>query len=143
MNEYLHLVETFTHTDAFFLGLRDFIIWSRWLLVLAVALTIADLVFGIKAAKFRGEVIRRSRALKRTLNKGCSYILWIVVAYSFGEAFGKPFGIDLIPLIMLITIYGIELESALSNYLEPKGKKVKLDIGKLFGKSDSIKIENK
>lgn len=131
-----------TYTDAFLLGLYDFFIWAKWLLILSFVLSFADLVFGVKAAKHRGEIIRKSRALKRTLNKICSYILWVVVAYFFGKAFGFPFGIDLLPLIMLLVIYGVELESIYSNYFESKGIKAKVNIFKLFSrKTDIIEIE--
>lgn len=133
-----------TYTDMFLLGLRDFFHWSRWLLLLAIILTIADLFFGIRAAKQRNEIVRRSRALKRTMNKICSYLLWIVVAYAFGESFGRPFGIDLLPLLILLIIYGVELESIFSNYFESKGMKIKINIFKLFGnKTNIIEIEDK
>jgi len=133
-----------TYTDVFLLGLCDFFVWAKWLLILALVLSIADLVFGVRAAKSRGELIRRSRALKRTLNKICSYILWIVVAYFFGKAFGFPFGIDLLPLIMLLIIYGVELESIYSNYFESKGIKAKINILKFFSKKvDIIELERK
>lgn len=131
-----------TYTDQFLLGLQHFFIWAKWLLLLALILTVADLRFGVMAAKYRKEKIRRSRALKRTLNKICSYLLWLVVAYTFGNAFGKPFGIDLLPLIILLIIYGVELESIFSNYFETKGMKVKINIFKLFSKKyDLIEIE--
>jgi len=133
-----------TYTDHFLLGLHDFFQWCRWLLLLASILTIADLFFGIKAARYRHETVRRSRALKRTMNKICGYLLWIVVAYTFGESFGKPFGIDLLPLIILLIIYGVELESIFSNYFESKGMKIKINIFKLFSnKTDIIEFEEK
>ena len=133
-----------TYTDFFLLGLNEFFVWAKWLLLLAVVLTIADLVFGVRAARYRGEVIRRSRALKRTLNKITSYVIWLILAYTFGEAFGKPFGIDLLPLIMLLLIYGVEVESIFSNYFETKGMKVKINILKFFGKkADIIEIEER
>ncbi|NDW19279.1 hypothetical protein D0T53_10180 [Dysgonomonas sp. 216] len=133
-----------TYTDYFLLGLNEFFVWAKWLLLLAAILTVADLVFGVRAAKHRGEVIRKSRALKRTLNKISSYVLWIILAYIFGNAFGKPFGIELLPLILLLVIYGVELESIFSNYFEAKGMKVKINIFKLFSKkTDIIEIEEK
>lgn len=133
-----------TYTDHFLLGLNEFFHWCKWLLLLAGILTIADLAFGIKAARHRHETVRRSRALKRTINKICSYLLWIVVAYAFGESFGKPFGIDLLPLIILLIIYGVELESIFSNYFETKGMNIKINFLKFFGnKTEIIEIEEK
>ncbi len=131
-----------TYTDAFLFGLKDFFIWAKWLLLLGFMLTIADLKFGTAAAKKRGENIRKSSALKRTINKICSYCLWLAVSYTFGQAFGQPFGIDLLPLLMLIIIYGVELESIYSNYFEAKGRKIKINIFKFFGKkAELIEIE--
>lgn len=127
-----------TYTDIFLLGLCDFFVWAKWLLMLSLVLSVADLVFGVKAAKRRKETIRKSRALKRTMNKICSYLLWIIVAYFFGKAFGLPFGIDLLPLTMLLIIYGIEIESIYSNYFEYKGIKAKINILKFFSKKTSI-----
>lgn len=131
-----------TLTDSVLVGLIEFIQWAKILMLLAFVLTIADLYFGISAAKVRGETIRRSRAIKRTINKICSYILWVVVAYFFGKAFGVPFGIELLPTIMLLVIYGVEMESIYSNYFEARGKKIKVNILKFFGKkTDIIEIE--
>ena len=127
-----------TYTDQLLIGLQEFFVWARWLLMLAVLLTVADLRFGITAARYRKETIRKSRALKRTINKICNYSMWIALAYVFGEAFGKPFGIDLLPLIILLIIYGVELESIFSNYFEAKGMKVKVNIFSLFSKKTSI-----
>ncbi len=136
------MIDNITYTDAFLLGLKDFLIWSRWLLLLGLILTVADLIFGVNAARFRNEKIRKSRAVKRTLNKICGYLLWIAVSYTFGQAFGQPFGVDLLPLIMLLVIYGVELESIYSNYFESKGRKIKINIFKFFGKkTDIIEIE--
>ncbi|MFV0419827.1 MAG: phage holin family protein [Dysgonomonas sp.] len=131
-----------TYTDHFLVGLIDFFIWAKWLLILAFVLTMADLKFGISASKYRKEEVKRSRAIRRTLDKICSYILWIVVAYTFGQAFGLPFGIDILPIIILIVIYGVELESIYVNYFRSKGKNVKVNVFKFFGKkADIIEIE--
>lgn len=131
-----------TLTDGIIIGLIEFVQWAELLLVLALVLTIADLYFGIGAAKFRKEKIRRSRAVKRTINKICSYVLWVILAYFFGKVFGVPFGIELVPTIMLLIIYGVELESIYSNYFEAKGKKIKVNILSFFSKkTDIIDIE--
>lgn len=131
-----------TYTDHLLIGLVEFFVWAKWLFLLAVCLTICDLKFGISASRYRKEIIKRSRAVRRTIDKICSYCLWVVVAYCFGEAFGKPFGIDLLPLIILIVIYGVELESIYVNYFNAKGKKVKVHIFKFFKKNtDLIEIE--
>ena len=104
----------------------------------------ADLKFGISAAKYRNEIVKRSRAVRRTLDKITNYCLWIILAYTFGQAFGQPFGIDLLPLIILLVIYGVELESIYVNYFAAKGKKVKVNVFKFFSKkNDIIEVEEK
>lgn len=130
------------YTDGFLIGLLDFFIWAKWLLLLAFLLTMADLKFGISAAKYRNEIVKRSRAVRRTLDKITNYCLWIILAYTFGQAFGQPFGIDLLPLIILLVIYGVELESIYVNYFAAKGKKVKVNVFKFFSKkNDIIEVE--
>jgi hypothetical protein len=133
-----------TFTDQFLIGLLDFFAWAKWLLILAFILTMADLKFGISASKYRHEPIKKSRAVRRTLDKISSYVLWIVLAYTFGQAFGLPFGIDLLPVLILIVIYGVELESIYVNYFASKGKNVKVNILKFFSKKvDIIEIKEK
>jgi len=129
-------------TDEFFSGLFEFMKWAKWLFFVALIFTIADLKFGVAAARYRKEDIRRSRAIKRTVNKISDYVIWIILAYTLGMAFGKPFGIDLLPFITLLVIYGVELESIYKNYFEPKGKKVKVNVFAFFRKkTDLIEME--
>lgn len=131
-----------TYTDHFLAGLLEFLMWAKWLLMAALVLTLADLKFGISAARVRKEEIKRSRAVRRTFDKICSYVLWIIIAYTFGQAFGKPFDIDILPIIILLVIYGVELESIYVNYFTTKGKRVKVNIFKYFSrKTDIIEIE--
>lgn len=130
------------YTDKFFFGLIDFFAWAKWLFFLALVLTLSDLKFGIAASQFRKDPIKRSRAIRRTMDKITSYIIWVIMAYSFGQAFGKPFGIDLLPLIILLVIYGVELESIYVNYFAARGKHVKVNFLKFFGKkTDIIEME--
>lgn len=130
------------YTDSFLIGLIEFFIWAKWLLVTAFFLTMADLKFGISAAKYRQEIVKRSRAVRRTLDKITNYCLWVILAYTFGEAFGKPFNVDLLPLLILLVIYGVELESIYVNYFAAKGKNVRVNFLKFFGKkTDLIEIE--
>lgn len=132
------------YTDSFLIGLLDFFLWAKWLLILAFLLTMADLKFGISAAKYRNEIVKRSRAVRRTFDKITNYCLWIILSYTFGQAFGQPFGIDLLPLVILLVIYGVELESIYVNYFAARGKNVKVNFLKFFGKkTDIIDIEEK
>lgn len=110
----------------------------RWVMLAAAILILVDLRFGILAARKRGEVIRFSRAIRRTVNKGTDYICWILLAGTAGQAFGEPFGLPLLPLIILLVIFGCEMNSCYANYFEAHGKKVKVNIFKLFAKKTDI-----
>ena len=61
----------------------EFVEPVKWFIVAALCLIIADFKFGIEASKKRGETIRKSRAIRRTVNKMIDYICWILVATSF------------------------------------------------------------
>ena len=117
----------------------DFVSPIRWFLLAALALVLADLKFGIDAARHRGEVIRKSRAVRRSINKVIDYICWILVATSFGQAFGTPFGIPVLPAIVLLVVYGCEINSCFNNYFEAHGSRLRINIFKWFkSKSDII-----
>lgn len=122
----------------------DFVEPLKWFMLLALILIVADLRFGIAAAKYRGEKIRFSRAGRRTINKIVDYLCWILLAGAIGKAFGVPFDIPLLPAIVLLVIYGFEINSCYGNYFESHGKHVKVDIFKFFRKkADIIDIEEK
>lgn len=120
----------------------DFLEPLKWFLLLGLVLVIADLRFGIEAAQYRKEVIRTSRAIRRTINKMIDYLCWIFVAGTMGEAFGTPFSIVFLPAIVMLVVYGIEINSCYANYFEARGKKVKIDVFKFFAKkSDIIEVK--
>ena len=48
--------------------------------VLAIVLIVVDARFGIEAAVRRGETIRRSRMVRRSINKLVDYICWVTLA---------------------------------------------------------------
>ena len=102
----------------------------KWFLLAALCLILADAKFGVEAAKKRGERIRKSRAIRRTVNKMIDYICWILVANSVGAAFGPPFEIPIIPAIVLFVIYGCEINSCFNNYFEARGSKFRINIFK-------------
>lgn len=125
----------------------------KWFLLAALCLIIADAKFGVEAARNRGEKIRKSRAIRRTINKMIDYICWIMVASSVGAAFGTTFGIPILPAIVLFVIYGCEINSCFNNYFEARGSKFRINIFKWIkgkvpviepeGKNDSKNIEDK
>ena len=110
--------------------------WQRiiWFLILAIILILGDLRFGIAAAKKRGEHIRPSRAVRRSLNKLVDYICWLSIATVVGVNFGSVFGLPLLSVIIMAVVCVIELSSIIDNYLEYKKKKKKINVIKLIAK---------
>lgn len=111
-------------------------------LLLAFVLIIVDLRFGIQASRARGEVIRRSRAIRRSINKMIDYLCWVAVAWLFGLTFGAAFDVPIVTYVVLAVIYGIELQSIIDNYLDCKGIKKRFNvfkfIARLFGRTEII-----
>lgn len=94
----------------------------------ALLVIIVDLIFGIRAAKTRGEAIRISRALRRTLGKTVEYLCWCVLAASLAVATG----IKMLASAMVLVVIGIELISIAQNwYFAKYGKKVQVDVLKV------------
>lgn len=110
---------------------------APWLL-LGMILVIADLRFGIMAAKKRREKIRLSRAIRRTINKMVDYLCWVTLAEVCSMTFEITIGVPVISLGMLFIIYGIEINSCVNNYLEYKGIKKKFNFYKLVGKEELL-----
>lgn len=86
----------------------------------ALILILVDLIFGCSAAKKRGEIVRFSRAVRRTLDKIVSYTCWVILAATLSVAFS----LAALNKIILGVVMGIEMISVISNYFEIKGKKV-------------------
>lgn len=105
-----------------------------WFLILAVILILGDLRFGIAAARKRGEKIRPSRAVRRSLNKLVDYICWLSIATVVGINFSTVFGVPLLSVIIMAVVCIIELSSIIDNYLEYKGIKQKVNIIKLIAR---------
>lgn len=108
--------------------------WQQmlWFLILAVILILSDLRFGIAAARKRGEKIRPSRAVRRSLNKLVDYICWLSIATVVGVNFGNVFGLPLLSVIIMAVVCIIEMSSIIDNYLEYKGIKQKVNVIKLI-----------
>ena len=108
--------------------------WQQmlWFLILAIILILGDLRFGIAAAKKRGEKIRPSRAVRRSINKLVDYICWLSIATVVGINFGTVFDIPLLSVIIMAVVCIIEMSSIIDNYLEYKGIKKKVNLIKLI-----------
>ena len=124
-------------------GFLEFVEPLKWFFLLGLILIIVDLRFGVLAALKRGEKIRVSRAIRRTANKMIDYLSWILVAGAMGKAFGMPFDVPILPAIVLLVIYGCEVNSCYGNYFESRGKKVRVNVFKFFAKKvDIIEVDD-
>lgn len=97
----------------------------RWLILLCLVLIVADLKFGIEKAMAQGEIIRTSRALRRTINKFIDYLCWLMFGVVFAEAFAVPLGIEYMTVtvcIMLLACFN-EIDSIIQNYHAARGIK--------------------
>ena len=83
----------------------------------ALALVILDLLYGIRAAKHRGERARLSTAVRRSTTKVFSYIIWLVLASTLALAFH----VNWLEWGVLGLVYVNEMASIVGNYLETKG----------------------
>lgn len=102
--------------------------------VLAIVLIVVDARFGIEAAVRRGEKIRRSRMVRRSINKLVDYICWVTLAGMFGRVFGEELGIPLLSVVLLVIIYGIEITSCFNNYFEAHGITRRVNLFRLLGR---------
>lgn len=83
----------------------------------AVFLICLDLVYGCRAARFRGEKVRVSTAVRRTVTKLFTYVCWIVLASTLALSFSH----DWLEWVVLGIVYLNEIASIVGNYLETKG----------------------
>lgn len=113
--------------------------------IVVFAVVVLDLIQGIKASIKRGEEIRVSRAIRRTVSKLFEYICWVVLATTLSLAVNWSALQYIILCIPLIT----EMISIVDNYLFSKGKKITgLNFWKIFGSKlgvdlDDVKIEDR
>lgn len=113
-----------------------------FLIVAAVLITV-DLYFGIRSAKKRGEVVRASTALRKTIGKAFEYVCWVTLSASIGVAFE----FKALEWVVLGLVMGNELMSIIGNYFFVHGYKISgFDFMKLIKSktgidTDDIKIE--
>lgn len=109
---------------SFIAEMQQLIYDMRWFLLLCVVLIVVDLKFGIENSQAHGELIRTSRALRRTVNKLIDYLCWLMFSAVFAEAFAVPFGVDIMPVaagVMLLACFN-EIDSILQNYHAARGQ---------------------
>lgn len=119
-----------TALSPFIEGWQYLIVW----LILACTLILGDLRFGIMAARKRGEKIRSSRAIRRTINKLVDYLCWVSIAMVMGGTFGNIFGVPVLAAIIMVIVCAVELSSIFDNYFEYRGLKKKFNVWKFFSK---------
>ena len=95
-------------------------------LVLAVPIIILDLLYGIRAAKYRGEKVRWTTAIRRTVDKAVGYVMWCAAAVMIVQLFE----VEWLDKAILGLVYGNEFISVIANYLETKG--ITLSVGALW-----------
>ena len=83
----------------------------------AIILIALDLFYGCRAARYRGEKVRVSTAVRRTVTKVFTYLCWIILASTLALSFGH----DWLEWSVLGLVYLNELASIVGNYLETKG----------------------
>ena len=91
---------------------------------------VCDLFFGCEAARKRGERVRISRAVRRTVNKMCEYLCWVMLGITISIGFAA----DWLKYLIFAIIYGNELSSCLSNYFAAKGKRITFNVFSLLGR---------
>ena len=111
-------------TSIFYQALADSIIW------LVAVVIVCDLFFGCEAARKRGERVRISRAVRRTVNKMCEYLCWVMLGITISIGFAA----DWLKYLIFAIIYGNELSSCLSNYFAAKGKRITFNVFSLLGR---------
>ena len=96
-------------------------------LVIAAVVILIDLVFGIRAARRKGDRIRISRAIRRTIGKAVEYFCWAVLASSLAVATGYT----VIETGLMLVVIGVELTSIAQNwYFWKFGHKAKREGGR-------------
>lgn len=116
-------------------ALNNSIIW----LIAAAVIIIADLYFGIDAARYRGEKVRFSRAVRRTLNKVCEYLCWIMLAVVLSICYDS----DYIKIIILSIVIGNELQSCVVNFFAARGVAIKFNIFEVLAGTTNMPILKK
>lgn len=87
-----------------------------------LALILADLVSGVHAAHYRGETVKISSALRRTLNKTMCYLVWVIAAVTLTILASS----NLYVSVMMGVVVLIEGASFVSNLLEPHGLRLSI-----------------
>lgn len=86
-------------------------------LIIAVPLIILDLIWGIRAARYRKEKVTFSRAFRKTVGKSFDYLCWSVLAATLSLAFEARW----LEWVVFGGVVFNEMVSIVGNFLETKG----------------------
>lgn len=103
-------------------AMREILPW----LALCIPFIVLDLMYGIRAARHRGDKVRISTAIRRSVDKLVSYVMWVAAAVMLAQLFEVRW----LEKAVLGLVYGNELISIIGNHLETKG--VELSISDLW-----------
>jgi len=90
--------------------------------IVAIPLILLDLVWGIRAARYRKERVTFSRAFRRTMSKAFDYICWIIIGASVSVVFQTRW----LEWVIIGLVMFNEIASVVSNYFETKGVEISL-----------------
>lgn len=90
--------------------------------IAAVPLILLDLLWGIRAAKYRKERVTFSRAFRKTMGKCMDYTCWLIIAASLGVAFDARW----VEWLLIGAVMFNEITSIVGNYLETKDMQLSL-----------------
>ena len=124
--------------------MREAIVEMIPYLICAGVLILADLYFGVRASAKKGEEIRLSRMVRRTMGKSFEYLCWIMVSSTLSVAFD----LKALEYVILGIVALNEIISIMTNWAYLHDKKVTINWMKLIGDKvdmdleDNIKIED-
>lgn len=90
--------------------------------IAAIPLILLDLLWGIRAAKYRKERVTFSRAFRKTMAKTMDYICWLIIAASLGVAFDARW----VEFVLIGAVMFNEITSIVGNYFETKDMQISL-----------------
>ena len=90
MNEASNSIAKYTVGALFTTELYGVVFDLRWVLALLSILMVSDFWFGCRESLMNNEKIRKSRCIRRTLNKFGDYFMYLIIGYVLGGAIFEP-----------------------------------------------------
>ena len=92
MNEATNSISKYTIGALFTAELYGVVFDLRWFIGLLSILMVADFWFGCRESLAKHIEIRKSRCLRRTLNKFGDYFMYLIIGFVLGGAIFEPLG---------------------------------------------------